>query len=169
MPYEPFSIRRLVNKRVLRGRIRKNSSLFLFFFFLFSLGLYFFDVVFCFLLFVCCCFFYYLFIFYLFFFLGGGGVLVLSLFRAGGGGVGCGTPLVVGNHFRATTSYYWYSMEMSYWGGGGANQHVSFLYSKYESYIQITMWLSNFDVDIYNFTMDNFKLNSASYRTGTFL
>ena len=30
------------------------------------------------------------------------------------------------------------------------------------------MWLSNFDVDIYNVTMDNFKLNSASYRTGTF-
>ena len=31
------------------------------------------------------------------------------------------------------------------------------------------MWLSSFDVDIYNFMIDNFKLNSTSYRTGTFL
>ena len=31
------------------------------------------------------------------------------------------------------------------------------------------MWLSSFDVDIYNFMIYKFKVNSASYRTGTFL
>ena len=36
--------------------------------------------------------------------------------------------------------------EMS--NGEGTNHHHSFLYYKSESYIQIIMWLSNFDVDI---------------------
>ena len=54
-----FSIWRLVNKRVLRGRIRKDSSLFFFFFSFFSLVFF--------------SFFFFSFFFF-FFFLGGGGV-----------------------------------------------------------------------------------------------
>ena len=106
------------------------------------------------------------FFFFFFFFGGGGGGAVFCCFFVGDGS---GTPLVDGNCFRVTARYYWYSIEMSHLGEG-TNNHFS-LHSKCESYIQITitMWLSNFDVDSYNFTMDNFKLNSASYRTGTFL
>ena len=52
---------------------------------------------------------------------------------------------------------------------GWTHLHYYFLFSKSESYIIITMWLSNFDADTYNFMMDSLKLNSASYRTGTFL
>ena len=48
----------------------------------------------------------------------------------------------------------------------GTKHHYSFLHS---NNILIIIWLSNFDVDIYNFMMDSFKLNCASYRTGTFL
>ena len=84
-------------------------------------------------------------LFFCFFFFWGGGVGVLSGWL----------PDKTGNQW-----------EMS--NGEGTNHHHSFLYYKSESYIQIIMWLSNFDVDIYNFMMDSFKLNSASYRTGTF-
>ena len=55
--------------------------------------------------------------------------------------------------------------EMSHYGGG-TKHHYSFLHS---NNILIIIRLSNFDVDIYNFMMDSFKLNCASYRTGTFL
>ena len=80
------------------------------------------------------------------------------IFFFGGGGVG-----VLSGWLPDKTGNQW---EMS--SGEGTNHHHSFLYYKGESYIQIIMWLSNFDVDIYNFMMDSFKLNSASYRTGTF-
>ena len=60
-----FSLWRLVNKRVLRGRIRKDSSLFfsIFFFFFFS-GSFFFIIF---------LFFHFFFPFFFFFFFGGGG------------------------------------------------------------------------------------------------
>ena len=110
-----LSLLGLVNKRVLRGRIRKDSSPFFFLIF-FYLGPWFF---------LC-------------------GVAVWSVigccfFRGWGGGGSSGTPWVV-------------------------NHHYSFLYSKSEAII----WLSNFDVDIYNQMIDSFKLGSASNRTGTF-
>ena len=93
---------------------------FLFFFFLFSLGLYFFVFCCCFFFFICLFvvvfLFIYLFLFIYYFFFQGGGFLFSHFFGRGGGGGGCDTPLVVGNHFRVTTSYYWYSMEMSNWG-----------------------------------------------------
>ena len=31
------------------------------------------------------------------------------------------------------------------------------------------IWLSSFHVDIYNFMIDKFKVNSDPYRTGTFI
>ena len=77
-----------------------------------------------------------------FFFLGGGG-----------GRGGSGTPWVV---FVPLESPW----EMSNFGGG---DKPLLLFS-----ITI-MWLSSFDVDIYNFMIDKFKVNSASYRIGTFL
>ena len=85
-------------------------------------------------------------------------LFVCCFFFGGGGGVG-----VLSGWLPDNTGNQW---EMS--NGEGTNHHHSFLYYKSESYIQIIMWLSNFDVDIYNFMMDSFKLNSASYRTGTF-
>ena len=91
-------------------------------------------------------------LFFFFFFLGGGG-----------GGVGGGLWYSLGG-FRYTsgllpdnTGSPW---EISNFGGG---DKPLLLFS-----IAI-MWLSSFDVDIYNFMIDKFKVNSASCRTGTFL
>ena len=64
-------------------------------------------------------------------------------------------------HFRVTTRDNTGSpWEISNFGGG---DKPLLLFS-----IAI-MWLSSFDVDIYNFMIDKFKVNSASCRTGTFL
>ena len=102
---------------------------------------------------------FFLFFFFFFFFcLGGPCFWVLIFFFFFGGGVG-----VLSGWLPDKTGNQW---EMS--SGEGTNHHHSFLYYKSESYIQIIMWLSNIDVDIYNFMMDSFKLNSASNRTCTF-
>ena len=88
-----FFLWRLVNKRVLRGRIRKNSSLFFFFFFLpfFFSGLFFF--------------FFFLFFFF-FFFCGGGGGLGGSFLFVVFFLCGWGSRFSLGGYMGSLQGYY---------------------------------------------------------------
>ena len=110
--------------------------------------------------------------FFFFFFFGGGG---------GGGGLsgwifflfvffswGLGVPLLPGWIHGPIQGYYQIIlvvMKDELFLGKGTNHHYSLQYNKSEA----MMWLSNFDVDIYNFIIDSVTLNSASYRTRRFL
>ena len=104
-----------------------------------------------------------------FFFLGGGeGVVagrVFSFFFFFWGGWGPSTPWVdtwaISGLLPDNTGSQW---EMSNFGGKGQTL-LLFQCNKRDA----IMWLSNFDVDIYNFMIDSITLNSASYRTGRIL
>ena len=124
-----FSLRRLVNKWIFRGKIHKDSSLFFFFFFGHfplrpGVGLDFFCLLF-------------------FFFFGGGG---------GVGGLRV-SGIVVLPGWIPLQGYYQIMLVFNgrliigVWGGNNSSLLFS-IYNKSELYIQINMWLSNFDFDI---------------------
>ena len=144
-----LSLWRLVNKRVLRGRICKDSSLFFIFFFLFFSGSFFHHFSF--------------FFFFFFFFGGGGGSgRVFSFFFCFYLGVGGpGTPWVdtraVSGLLPDNTGSQW---EMSNFGRKGQTNITLFNLTKVKPSCGFQSLM---------LTIDSFKLNSASYRTGRFL
>ena len=137
-----FSLWRLVNKRGLRGRIRKDSSLFFYLFFFF--------------------FFFGFLSFIIFFFGGGGGLGGSFLFVVFFLGVGDpGTPWVdtrsVSGLLPDNTGSQW---EMCNFGRKGQTNITLFNLTKVKPSCGFqTLMLA----------IDSFKLNSASYRSGRFL
>ena len=166
-----LSLWRLVNKRFLRGRIRKDSSLFFFTFF--SPGPCFFSFFFFFFFFLRRGLFVFFFFgggpffclwslgfFLLFFFLGGGSFCCCFLGPVVWVGGGSGTPWVVTS---ALQGYYQIILVVNgRWVilGEGTNHHYFFL--AHHVALKLRCWHLQFhDLQL--------KLNNASCRTGTFL